>query len=67
MDAASCSSLGMARKNGRMIDDRDREPERRLRQGDAERVAEQADLAQHDEQRQDRDGDGNSSPSVNRP
>ena len=37
-------------------DDGDRQPERRLRQGDPERVAEQPDLAQHDEQRQDGHG-----------
>ena len=38
-------------------DDRQRQPERRLRQGDAERVVEKAQLPDQDEQRQDRDRD----------
>ena len=62
MEAASCSSFGNGPEERPHYDDGDRQSERGLGQGDPERVAEQADLAQHDEQRQDGDGNREQQP-----
>ena len=53
--AASSSSFGMLRKNGRRMMIVERQRERRLGQGEPERVVEQPEVADEDEQRQDRD------------
>ena len=44
-----------APEEGPQDDDRQRQPERRLGQGDPERVVEQPEVPDEDEQRQDRD------------